>query len=289
MQTGIRKLDTEDFKLVQNMQTSVADDYIPQAFHNLIIEPNILYGLFVDGQLVSIAGYSVFAEELAMLGRLRSDVRFHGHGFATDIMAYIRDAAFENPRIRWVGANTQEENRPTNRVLDKIGLLQNISTYSAIAADVTSFEKQGKTWNKIDDLKRKRYWLDKVYATETTFFPYECYYLLPSIPKLFTDDTIRNWTFYENPAQTRMIIMKHDEKKQTYLHVIYPWDDITEQPGLWETITKAQQQLEKRLKTDVFIWMDLSKQTVNKLPDNHPFDLPSPWTLYAAYREACHE
>src|SRR5690625_5059411 len=222
MQTEIRKLDTEDFKLVQNMQTSVADDYIPQAFHNLIIEPNILYGLFVDGQLVSIAGYSVFAEELAMLGRLRSDVRFHGHGFATDIMTYIRDAAFENPRIRWVGANTQEENRPTNRVLDKIGLLQHISTYSASAADVTSFVKQGKTWNKIDDLKRKRYWLDKMYASETSCFRYASYYLLPGIPILFTDDTIGNCAFYDDSAQPRMIIMKHDEKKQPYLHVIYP-------------------------------------------------------------------
>src|SRR5690625_7915505 len=110
MQTEIRKLDTEDFKLVQNMQTSVADDYIPQAFHNLIIEPNILYGLFVDDRLVSVAGYSVFAEELAMLGRLSSDVRFNGHGFAADIIANILDTAFENPRIRWVRANTQDEN-----------------------------------------------------------------------------------------------------------------------------------------------------------------------------------
>src|SRR5690625_1658185 len=190
MQTEIRKLDTEECNLVQNMQTNITDDYVPQAFHNLITEPNIVDGWCVDGQLASIAGYSVCGEELAMLGRLRSDVHFHGHGFATDIMAYIRDAAFENPRIRWVGANTQEESRPTSRVLDKIGFSQHISTYSAIAADLTGFERQGKTWSKIDDLKRKRYWLDKVYATETTFFPYECYYLLPSIPKLFTEDTI---------------------------------------------------------------------------------------------------
>src|SRR5690625_3764352 len=138
MQTEIRKLDTEDFNLVQNMQTNITDDYVPQAFHNLITEPNILYGLFVDGQLASIAGYSVFAEELAMLGRLRSDVHFHGHGFATDIMAYIRDAAFENPRIRWVGANRQEENRPTNRVLEKIGVSEHQSKYSSIVAAVTN-------------------------------------------------------------------------------------------------------------------------------------------------------
>lgn len=285
MQKEIRQLGTYDIKHIQQMQTNVVDDYIPHAFYNLIEYPNILYGLFVDGMLASVAGYTVFARKLAMLGRLRSDVRFHGYGFATELMAFVRDQAFKHQQIRWVGANTQRDNKPTHRVLEKIGFKHHMTSMGATATTVATLESGDNIWQEITCLKRKQDWLGKLYIEEKSYFPYECYYLLPAIQSLFTEETLKKWLFYENDDQTRVIIMKQDEKKHTYLHVIYPWDDLAEQKGIWETITKAKKQLEKPSNSEVHIWIDLSEKAVNTLPNNHPFDLPSPWTLYGVYRE----
>lgn len=284
MQKDIRKLGPDDDIHIRGMQTNVADDYIPEAFQHLVAPPNVLYGLFVDGELASIAGYTTFSGELAMLGRLRSDIRFHGHGFATEIMAYIREEAFKNPDICWVGANTQAENKPTHRVLEKIGLSHHMTAYGATAREVGTLETGGHLWKEIDCLKQKRDWLEKIYLAKQSYFPYGCYYLLPAMPSLFTADNLKAWTFYENESQTRVIIMKQDEKKHTYVHVNYPWDDLTKQQGLWETITNAQQKLAAQCGSDVYIWMDLSARAVSKLPADHPFELPSPWTLYGTYR-----
>lgn len=284
MKKDIRKLGPDDEIHIQNMQTNVANDYIPEAFQHLVVPPNVLYGLFVDGELASIAGYTMFANELAMLGRLRSDVRFHGHGFATEIMAYIRDEAFKNPDVHWVGANTQAANKPTHRVLEKIDLTHHMTAYGATALEVATLEAGGNLWQEIDCLKQKRDWIERIYLAKKSYFPYECYYLLPAFPSLFTDDKLNAWTFYENESQTRVIIMKQDEKKHTYVHVIYPWDDLTTQRGLWETISNAQQKLADQCGAEVYIWMDLSVEVVSTLPAGHPFDLPSPWTLYGIYR-----
>lgn len=286
MKKEIRLLGPNDFVHIQNLKTNVVDDYIPQAFPDLIELPNVLYGLFVDDKLASVAGYTLFGNKVAMLGRLRSDLRFHGHGFATEIMAYVRDIAFKDSKVRWVGANTQAANKPTQRVLNKIGLIHHMTAYGAISSNVMDLETGAQIWNKIDDLPRKQAWLHELYPEETDFFPYGCYYLLPSSKDLFTDQVITDWIFYENEDETRVVIMKHDEKKQTYVHVVYPWDDITKQAGLWKTITEVQQQFVKQFKNDVFIWMDLTEDAVCTLPHNHPFELPSPWTLHGVYRNS---
>lgn len=285
MHKEIRKLHKGDLVHVQNMQTNVEDDYVPRAFLNLIAQPNVLYGMFVDGQLVSVAGYTLFGGELAMLGRLRSDVRFHGHGYATEIMYYIREAAFQLPQVRWVGANTQAHNKPTHRVLEKIGFRKHLTAFGASTIDVTSLETNSTLWSKVDTLESKRYWLDEMYVKKEAFYPYECFYTLPATSNLFSGDAIENWMFYENQEQSRVVIMKPDEKKYTYVHVAYPWDDLMEQPGLWTTITKTQQEIAEQRNTDVFIWMDLSEEMVDNLPEDHPFELPSPWQLFGVFRE----
>src|SRR5699024_6157755 len=84
------RLQLRDTHADAHIQTNIEDDYVRQSFQDLVTGPNILYGLCADNELASIGGYSIYAEQLAMLGRLRSDVRFHGHGFATELMAYIR-------------------------------------------------------------------------------------------------------------------------------------------------------------------------------------------------------
>ncbi|EMF47702.1 hypothetical protein B481_0709 [Planococcus halocryophilus Or1] len=86
--------------------------------------------------------------------------------------------------------------------------------------------------------------------------------------------------FFENPQQDRVLITKQDYKREYYLHVIYSWDDLLSQPGLWETISMAQLELSIKVKTNPSIWIDLSAVQVQSLPNNHPFELPSPWLLY---------
>lgn len=284
MNIEIRKLNSNDSLHVQNMQTNIEYDYVLQAFDHLITDSNVLYGLFADGVLASVAGYTTFQEQLAMLGRLRTDIRFHGHGFATELMAFVRDTALQQPNMKWVGANTQADNKPTRRVLEKINFNHHATLYNANTEDITALESNHPYWNKIDCLQRKKEWLKQVYLDKKAYFPYECYYTLPAIQTLFTEDTIEDWIFYENREQTRFITMKIDVKKQTYLHVTYPWDDLMEQNGLWETIRKEQQRFTKKNNTAVAIWMDLSNEAVLTLPNDHPFELPSPWMLYGMFR-----
>lgn len=285
MKKKIRRLDVGDTHAVTHMQTNIEDDYVRQSFHDLVTGPNILYGLFADNELASIGGYSIYADQLAMLGRLRSDVRFHGHGFATELMTYIRDEAFQNPRLNWMGANTQEQNKPTRRVLEKIGFTENTCAYSALTHDLSHLHSGDAPWKQIHSLERKRDWLKQTYLSEVSYFPYECYYLLPSVPALFSDDVITQWAFYENHTQTRFMILKPDQKGQTFLQVSYPWDDVMSQAGLWETISQSQRHLQAQHGEDIFIWMDLTDQAVHTLPEDHPFDLPSPWTLYGMNRD----
>lgn len=284
MHKEIRVLNSTDHRYLATMQTNIEDDYVIQSFNNLIKGPNTLYGLFIDDQLASLAGYSVFAGQSAILGRLRSDIRFSGHGFATEIMAYIRDAAFKHPNIKWVGANTQAENKPSRRVLEKIGFTPNIPTYGGIASDISTLHSSETTWKEIHCLPSKKQWIEKTYITKTRFFPYECYYPLPAVKELFTDATLDQWSFYENADQTRVVIMKEDQKGRTFLHVIYPWDDIMQQKGLWETIAQAHNNLMQKHGQDTSIWMDLTEKAVQSLPENHPFELPSPWILYSMER-----
>lgn len=284
MKKEIRRLQLEDTHAVTHMQTNIEDDYVRQSFQDLVTGPNILYGLFADNELASIGGYSIYAEQLAMLGRLRSDVRFHGHGFATELMAYIRDAAFQNPNLNWIGANTQKQNKPTRRVLEKIGFTPCTSVYGALTYDLSRMQAHHKPWKRIHRLEQKRHWLEQTYLSGRSYFPYECYYLFPSVPGLFSDEVIAQWAFYENPEQTRYMIVKPDNKGQIILQVSYPWHDVMSQAGLWETISLSQQHLQAQQGEDILIWMDLAEQAVNVLPEDHPFELPSPWILYGINR-----
>src|SRR5690625_2586525 len=146
MKKEIRRLQIEDTHAVIHMQTNIDDDYVRQSFKDLVTGPDILYGLFADNELASIGGYSIYADQLAMLGRLRSDVRFHGHGFATELMAYIRDTAFQNPNLNWIGANTQKQNKQTRSVIEKICFTINTSLYGAHTYDISLLYTYYKSW-----------------------------------------------------------------------------------------------------------------------------------------------
>lgn len=280
----IRVLSKEDLPSLKAMETGIEDDYVIRVFDRISSGPNKLFGLFTDDQLVSIGGLTVFANQYAMLGRMRSDLRFRGNDLSTTLMAKVLEEAFQLPDIQWVGANTQEENLPAQRVLKKIGLAERHISYGATAKEVTSLENDGTIWQLQKDIYRKKQWLQQLFVDAEAVFPYECYYPFPANEAMFEDSQIAKWNFFENPECNRVLITKKDFKKYSYLQAVYPYEDIMEQPGLWETISLARQELAADVHMETHIWMDLTKQQAASLPDNHPFDLPSPWVLFGKGR-----
>lgn len=281
MSKVIRKLTLADFPQVKDMHTGIEDDYIILIFEELIEEPHAIFGLFINEQLVSFAGYSIFADQYAMLGRLRSDLRFRGRGYATKVMSYALEQAKKIEGIKWIGANTQEDNPSARKVLEKIGLMPYPKLYRAITNDISTVITEAKPWSPIHDLNRKREWLQRTYINKSSLFPYECYYLFPAKDGLFSDEKLRKWSFYENETNTRFLITKKDyNKRGFYLHSLYPWDDLMEQEGLLETIALDLQHEKEKNNEDIYIWMDLPEETVQKLPHHHPFDLTSAWILH---------
>ncbi|ANU26152.1 GNAT family N-acetyltransferase [Planococcus versutus] len=284
MKTSIRQLQLDDLHFLEEMETGIADDYLLRVYKRISGGSSRLYGLFVDNQLASIGGYTIFAEHYIMLGRMRSDLRYRGNNLSTQLMAHVLEQSFALPAIQWIGANTQEENTAARRVLDKLGLKEISTLSSAISTKVSLLEKNGSYWRELTELSHKREWIDQLYTNKGAVFPYECYYAFPSTENLFTDAKLTEWSFFENAQEDRVLITKKDYKRQYYLHVVYPWDDISYQAGLWETISLAQSKLSEQVKTNPFIWMDLTPSQVSQLPSNHPFDLPSPWLLYGIDR-----
>ncbi|MBY7143149.1 GNAT family N-acetyltransferase [Virgibacillus sp. NKC19-3] len=284
METTIRPLHYGDSPQVLALDTGIEDDYVKNIFERLVEENNHLFGLFQDGQLVSIAGYTIYARSYAMLGRLRSDRRFKGNGFSTSLLTHALHAAFHQPDIQWAGANTQEHNLPAQRVIEKNGLSNYATLHGAVTKDTSALTAGAKPWNPVTNLQRKRDWINQTYVKSGQVFPYECYYPFPASMELFQDEDLEQWAFYENNDQTRMLITKTDQKKNHYLHAVYPWSDITSQPGLWETISSDYESLKETTGEDTYIWMDVTKEEAQILPANHGFELPSPWILYGIDR-----
>ncbi|WP_404452118.1 GNAT family N-acetyltransferase [Virgibacillus necropolis] len=280
MDQTIRVLHSEDYPHLEAMDTGIEDDYVKRIFSRLITGNNRLYGFFLDGQMVSMGGYSIYAKRYAMLGRLRSDRRYKGNSFATTLMSHMINEAFQLNDIQWVGANTQEHNTAACRVMAKIGLTPYSTLHGAITKDTSALESGSKLWNPVTDIQRKKDWVQEMYATSASVFPYECYYTFPISKDLFQEHDLRQWSFYENEAKTRALITKYDQKKHHYLHTVYPWNDITSQKGLWETISNDYRQLAKQTEEETYIWMDITKEAALSLPTGHQFELPSPWILY---------
>ncbi|MBB5174037.1 GNAT family N-acetyltransferase [Texcoconibacillus texcoconensis] len=280
MNKSIRVLQSNDYAYLEAMETGIEDDYIPRIFDKLTTGNNRLYGLFLEGQLVSMGGCSIYAGSYAMLGRLRSDRRFRGNHFGFELMSHVMNEVIKLDGIKWIGANTQEENIPARRVVDKLGLVPYAKLHGAVTKDTSLLESGAKRWTPIESNERKKAWLQEVYVKPTTIFPYECYYPFPASEDLFQGVDLEKWCFFENEEKSRVLITKYDQKKNHYLHTVYPWDDMISQEGLWETIANEYHKLLEQCEGDTYIWMDLTKEEANKLPDGHSFELSSPWILY---------
>ena len=289
MHKEIRILNSDDVHYVEAMDTAIEDDYVVRIFDRLTTGNHRMYGLIIDNQLVSMGGYTIYANSYAVIGRLRSDQRFRGNNYATELVAHVLTEAFKLSDIQWVGSITQEHNTPARRVLEKIGLTSHGMLHGAITKDTTALETGAKPWNKINSMERKKHWIREVYLKSSAVFPFECYYSFPASEDLFQEENLQDWSFYENDEQTRVRITKRDQKKHHYLHAVYPWSDFTSQKGLWETISvdyrKLAAETEDETDNETYVWMDLTKEEAESLPADHQFQLPSPWVLYGKGKE----
>ncbi|MEC6747827.1 GNAT family N-acetyltransferase [Marinilactibacillus sp. XAAS-LB27] len=290
MNKEIRQLNKFDYAQYKTMQTGLEDDYMLAVYPSLTDGDNRLFGLFVDEQLVSTAGYTVFANHFIMLGRLRSDIRFRGKNYATEILQYVKELALQLPEVAFVGANTEKHNLPAQKVLSKIGLPHVTTLYAAQTKDLFPMmsKKDATVWTKLTDLGRKQNWLAQTYLSDSfpkKVFPFEAYYPFPASEKLFSEAVLEKWDFYENEDQTRYVILCEEDKGGHYLHVIYPWDDFTQQKSLWNTVQSYYS--EALLKNpETTVWIDLTETEAELLPNNHPFELPSPWMLHGVSSDA---
>ncbi|SFC15313.1 Acetyltransferase (GNAT) family protein [Alkalibacterium subtropicum] len=288
MSKEIRRLTQDDLAYYQNMQTGLDDDYMLWAFHRIISGPNHLFGLFVSDELVALSGFTVFKDHYAMLGRLRTDERYRKNGYGTEIVRYSLEQALLHPDVKWIGANTEQHNKASQAVLKKVGLPPVTLLYAAQTDSVSSLIKDDSThWAEITDISEKADWIRRTYldpSFDKKVFPLEAYYPFPVSEELF-EGSLDDWHFYENADKSRCVILWEEFKGMNYLHVVYPWHDFMEQPGLFRTIQKnlkAAQQKDR----DTVIWWDLSEREAALLPTDHPFDLPSPWILHGLSKEA---
>ncbi|MFD1416573.1 GNAT family N-acetyltransferase [Oceanobacillus jeddahense] len=280
----IRQLLPSDKNLMENMYTGIEDDYIIRIFDKLCTGNHVLFGLFIDNQLVSTAGYSLFSSHYAMLGRLRSDLRYQGNGYSKQLTEYIRDQAFQAEDLDWVGANTQKHNIPAQNVLSSICLEKQAILYGCAAKMLDGLSDIENVWPEITHLEEKQELLDTYHVKANTIFPIECYYPFPSSPRLFQEEQINSWRFFQEDGLPPLITKK-DIKKETYLHAIYPHKDLFQRPGLWKTIAKAQNELQIACPDEeVHVWIDIPASLIDQLPADHPFELDSPWFLYGMDR-----
>ncbi|GAA5417156.1 hypothetical protein Pryu01_02218 [Paraliobacillus ryukyuensis] len=275
----VRQLTLDDHELVTKMHTNIADDYVKNIFPDLVkSQTHGLFGWFQGEYLVSIAGYSLFPGGYAMLGRLRSDVRFRTNGYATKLLAHIIKTLTMNPEIKWVGANTNIHNHAARKVVDKLGMKEITKLHSYPVKEGREVKGlDGPVWNRVDDIKQKRqllHWLKEENALGV--YPYECFYPFPYTDELVTDEDLNQSTFYLNPTEDRFMVIKNDQKQEWFAQVKYFWNDHFQQEGFWNTVNQHVKVDPLQPKTRI----EFSEQGKQNIPNIDVFDVSDGWVLY---------
>lgn len=275
----VKMLTLDDLPALKAMETGIEDDYIIRIYDRLVeSDSQALFGLFQDGHLLSIAGYSLFGQnKFAMIGRLRSDLRFRHKGHATKLLQPVVDH-LRTLDVSWMGANTHVENIPARRLLQRTGLVQGPVIHYLILQEPEKLtgHTPGPVWRKIDAISEKYALLDSLQTNALGMFPYECYYPIPYDQSLFTDDYIEESSFYVSPDEQRFVMLRNDTKKYDYSHVKYFWNDHYHQPGFFETILDHWHQNPD----NVGCWIDFSNQGFKNIPELSAYHVQEPWILY---------
>ncbi|WP_181349623.1 GNAT family N-acetyltransferase [Thalassobacillus sp. CUG 92003] len=282
---NIRRLTLQDYDALHAMQTGIEDDYVVRIFDRLVTsDVHELFGLFRNGHMLSVGGYSLFAEgRFAMLGRLRSDHRYLGQGMATELLSPIIEDLKQRPEVAWIGANTHVHNSSARRVLEKIGVQQGPQLHYLILTEPDKLNATpGAVWEPVQELTKKRALLRSLHQNALGVFPYECYYPFPFDDALFTDAYLQTCSFYQSPDQQRFVVIQNDQKKYQYAHVKYFWNDHYEQPGFFETLRDHWQ----HNPDNVGCWIDFSPEGYQNIQDLTPYEVKDPWVLYGMLKQA---
>ncbi|UOQ45882.1 GNAT family N-acetyltransferase [Halobacillus salinarum] len=282
----VRKLTDKDLPAFSKMDTGIEDDYVLRIFDRLIAsQDHTLFGLFNRNQLVSVGGYSLFANgRFAMIGRMRTDRRFYGKGCSTQLLLFVVEELHTRNEILWMGANTHKHNKPARRVLEKIGLLPGPLHYYTVLRhpQLLAGSTKGKIWGEVTEIKEKRTLLLQLEENTLGFFPYECYYPFPYHKQLFTDKHLSESSVYTSPDGKRFVIIRNDRKGEEYSHVKYFWNDHYLQPGLFETILHHW----RKHPSHTGCWIDFSPEGYHNIPDLTPFEIQKPWILYGKWMQS---
>ncbi|SDC27773.1 FR47-like protein [Pelagirhabdus alkalitolerans] len=275
----IRVLTIDDLAHYKQMQTGLETDYMIDIFERLTTPPhNQIYGFFIDNQLVATAGYTLYPGGYAMLGRLRSDVRFRGRGYATSLLTHIIQHLKNQPHISFLGGYTNLHNTSARQVLNKLNFnpIQTFYSFPLINRDKLG-ATSGPIWNEVTDLNTKRRILNELSSEGTmSIYPYECYYPFPFTDELLPDDKLKVTRFFHNPDVTRWLLIDDDYKREAYGHVRYFWDDYFTQPGLFETVDHYLAQSDQPRKA----WFNFTPDAYQKIPDLDAFETSDGWILY---------
>jgi len=277
----IRQLTVEDLELYQKMQTGLDSDYMLRAFERLTTPPeHHLFGLFVGEELATIAGYSLFPGGYAMLGRLRSDMRFRGAGHATAINRYLIDLLETQSEVNWVGGYTNVNNLPARKILHKLDIpeLQTYHNMTLVRPDLLN-DAPGNVWASIDQIDEKRRVIDQLAEDVLTYYPLECYYPFPYSKELITDEKLAGTRFYHNEPADRWLLISDDVKGDNYAQVRYFWEDYFSQAGLFETVLADIEQSKEPRKA----WFDFTPEAFEKIPNKAAFDIQEAWILYGKF------
>ncbi|KUP05411.1 hypothetical protein Q73_13380 [Bacillus coahuilensis m2-6] len=274
----VKRLSLDDFSKIKEMDTGIEDDYVVRAFENLLQRPdNFLYGLLEDERIVTVAGYSVFANRFAILGRLRTDRRYLSRAYATKLLLEIIEEMKNNPTISFIGAATNEPNVSANKVCQKLGLEQLVTFHCLTCRDFSKLQDNGPTWTPVETVNEKRIRLRSLKENALGMFPYECYYPLPLSERDLSDEYLHKMTCYENYDSSRFFFIHENQKGEFYSQVKYFWNDLFEQKGLWNTIALHVQQEQS------IGWIDLSPQAFQNIKQPEIFDIQQPWRLYGTW------
>ncbi|KGX84424.1 GNAT family N-acetyltransferase [Pontibacillus litoralis] len=269
----VRKLRMDDLKVLKQMETNIDDDYVIRIFPELISrENNTVFGLFNGDQMLAIAGYTTFHHRYAMLGRLRSDVRYRGNGHATYLLNEIIRYIQHNTKLEWVGAYTQRTNSAARQVIQKLDL-KHMTTIQHVKLPLHHLQKDGEVWEKITNTDKIREYL---LSTQNTIFSYEAYYPLPKDRLYLTDAYLSTGSFYIHSKGKRFMFIQEDIKDYVYAHVKYFWDDLHLQAGFWSTVA-AHIQSQSNVEN---IWLNLSPTAASSLSSRFVMNSNDEWHLY---------
>ncbi|MFJ6412259.1 hypothetical protein CHI12_02315 [Terribacillus saccharophilus] len=283
--TTIRQLTINDYQAVLEMQTGIEDDYVLRIFPQLIENPaQTLFGLETEEGIAAVAGVVRLPNGNGILGRLRSDIRFHSKGNATALLQHIIASCEQDPMMNWLGAITLKSNLPAQRVLDKLKIQPESSFISLLMEAPEQFiVPSAAPWELIEGTDTKRAVIEQAAVeAKAAFYPYEAYFPIPYASAILEDDYLETLAVFRDPDSSRIMAIQEDYKGQDIAQIQYFWPDVFQQDGLWTTVFNYLKQSDKQLVPQ----LDVSPETASSIPavfrDSFT-ENNDPWLIYGRY------